>query len=246
MGDLYALARPRSLAERPVLVRFRLNTPQRSRSVLARARKTSCMATSAAHRTQRELLDEIAQARGAPITANGSDEVVAMATTPRDAAGDAHSEWTLLDRSVHAMEARDWPAVLVPLSAASLEAPSFPYRVRDLMEQHALAPDRLWLEIDSSQAVLDFAGVARALAARHAVGCRMPIDEAFEERALLPELVAAGASFAWVQPGRALSIADDLSALIAGRSLLRRARMHGMRVIGPVDLSPDMVPPADP
>lgn len=204
------------------------------------------MATSEAHRTHRDALHEIAQARGAPVTANGSDEVVAMATIPRDASGDAHTEWTLLDRAVHAMEARDWPAVLVPVSGASLEAASFAYRVRDLMEEHGMVPDRLWLEINSSQSVLDLPGVTRALALRHPVGCRMPIDEAFEERALLPELVAAGASFAWVRPAHARSIADDLSALIAGRSLVRRARMHGMRVIGPADLSPDLVPPADP
>lgn len=204
------------------------------------------MSTSEASRIRRDLLDEIARARGAPITANGSDEVVAMATSPRDPAGDADTEWTVLDRAVHAMEARDWPAVLVPVSAASLEAPSFPYRVRDLMERHGLPSDHLWLEIASSDEVLELPGVVSALATRHPVGCRMPIDDAFEERALLPDLVSAGVSFAWLEPGDARSIADDLSALIAGRSLLRRARMHGMWVIGPADLSPDMVPPAGP
>lgn len=201
------------------------------------------MSTSEVNRTQRDLLHEIAEARAAPITASGSDEVVAMAVSPRAAAGDADIEWTALDRAVHAMEARDWPAVLVPISAASLEAPSFPYRLRDLMERHRLLADRLWLELDSSASALELAGVVNALAARHPVGCRMAIDDAFDERALLPDLLAAGVSFAWLQPGDARSIADDLSALIAGRSLLRRARMQGMWVIGPADLSPDMVSP---
>lgn len=204
------------------------------------------MSTTEANRTRRDLSDEIARARGAPITANGSDEVVALATMPREPAGDADTEWTMLDRALHAMEARDWPAVLVPLSAASLEAPSFPYRVRDLMERHQVPPGRVWLEIDSSQAALELAGVVRALANRHTVGCWMPIDDAFEERSLLPELAAAGVSFAWLEPGDARSIADDLSALIAGRSLVRRARMHGIRIIGPADLAPDMVPPTAP
>lgn len=204
------------------------------------------MSTSEAVPTQRDLLEQITLARGAPITSVESHEVVAMAATPRDAAGDAGTEWTMIDRAVHAMEARDWPAVIVPVSSASLQSPSFAYRVRDLMDEHELAPDRLWLEIESSRSALGLQGVVRCLAERHAVGCRMPIDEAFAERALLPDLVGAGVSFAWLQPADARSIADDLSALIAGRSLLRRARMHGMWVIGPADLSPDMVPLAAP
>lgn len=204
------------------------------------------MSTSEATPTQRDLLEQITRARGAPITTTGSDEVVAMATSPREPAGDAATEWTMIDRAVHALEARDWPAVIVPVSSASLRAPSFAYRVRDLMEQHELAAHRLWLEIDSSQSVLGLQGVVRCLAERHPVGCRMPIDDAFDERALLPDLVAAGVSFAWLQPAGARSIADDLSALIAGRSLLRRARLQGMSVIGPPDLEPDMVPPLGP
>jgi EAL domain-containing protein (putative c-di-GMP-specific phosphodiesterase class I) len=213
--------------------------------VMSTARRAT-VSTDEATRTHRDLLEEITRARAVPITATGSDEVVAMATSPREAAGDVATEWTMLDRAVHAMEARDWPAVIVAVSGASLASPSFAYRLRDLMEQHHLPADRLWLEVDSSHSVLRLPGVVRALAQRHLVGCRMPIDDAFEERALLPDLVATGISFAWLEPGDARSIADDLSALIAGRSLLRRARMHGISVIGPPDLSPDMVPPPVP
>ena len=205
------------------------------------------MSTSEASRTtHRDVLHAIGAARGAPVTANGSNEVVAMALSPRDPAGDPGTEWMLLDRAVHAMEARDWPSVIVPISRASLTAPSFTYRLRDLAEQHDMPTDRIWLEVDSSKAALELAGVVSALAQRHPVGCRMPIDRALEERALLPDLVTAGVSFAWLQPGDARSIADDLSSLIGGRSLIRRARLHGVVTIGPADVCPDMVPPLAP
>lgn len=202
------------------------------------------MSTEEASRTNRDVLHEIAMAHGAPVTAADSDEIVAMAMAPRDATGDATTEWTMLDRAVHAMEARDWPAVIVPVSGASLAAPSFAYRVRDLLEQHRLLTDRVWLEIASAESAIEFAGVVRSLADRHTVGCRIPIDDALGQRSLLPELMAMGVSFAWLQPGNAQSVADDLSALIGGRSLIRRARVHGISVIGPPDLAPDMVPPS--
>ena len=201
------------------------------------------MSTSEASRSREQLLRQVTEARGAPVTATGTGDVVAMAVSPRDALGDADAEWTMLDRAVLAMEARDWPAVIVPISRASLRAASLAYRLCDLMEQHGLEDDRLWLELDSSLTALAVPGTVAALARRHTVGCRMDGADAFSERALLPDLAAMGLTFAWVDDDGAGEPDGSLSALIAGRSLVRRGRVHGITIIGPEALGTDMAPP---
>ena len=188
----------------------------------------------------------IADARAVPVSRVDSPEVVAFAMAPHDSPCDADIEWTLLDRAAHAMEARDWPAVIVAISGASLAAPSFAYRVRDLAEHHGLDPRRMWLEIDSPADALARPGVVRTLAIRHPVGCRIDDAHALNDRVLIPDLVDAGVSFAWLRPAYGATVADDLSALIGGRSLVRRARTHGLRVIGPAELGTHMMPPAGP
>lgn len=197
-------------------------------------------------RTAVGVREQITQARGVPVTRADSAEVAAFAMQPRDAVGDAATEWSVLDRAVHAMEARDWPAAIVAISSASLAAPSFAYRVRDLAEDHGIDPRRIWLEIDGPASALALRGVVGTLAIRHAVGCRLDGDHALDERALIPDLAQAGVSFAWLEPGTAACVADDLSALIGGRSLVRRARTHGLRVIGPPELGTDLTPPIGP
>lgn len=190
--------------------------------------------------------EQITHARGVPVARSDTAEIAAFAIQPRDALGDAPLEWTVIDRAAHAMEARDWPAVIVSISSASLAAPSFAYRVRDLAERHGLDPRRIWLEIDSPSAALALRGVVGTLAARHSVGCRIDGDHALDERALLPDLADAGVSFAWLEPGEGATVADDLSALIGGRSLVRRARTHGLAVIGAAELGTDFTPPIGP
>ena len=197
-------------------------------------------------RTALGVHDQITQARGMPVVRTDSAEVAAFAMQPHDALGHAHLEWSVLDRAVHAMEARDWPAAIVSISSASLAAPSFAYRVRDLAEQHDLDPRRIWLEVDSPSAALALRGVVGTLAIRHPVGCRIDGDHALDERALIPDLAEAGVSFTWLQPGDGITVADDLSALIGGRSLVRRARTHGLMVIGPAELGTDLMSPIGP
>jgi hypothetical protein len=150
-------------------------------------------------------------------------------------------EWDLLDRGVHAMEARDWPAIVAPISGESLRAPSMAYRLRDLMERHGLPTDQLWLEAAASEDVLASAGVVRGLARRHRVGCGISLNAGFGDRALLPDLAALGISFIVLHPEPDRSVASDLSAMIIGRSLSRRARAYGMTSIGPADLDTDVV-----
>jgi len=155
-------------------------------------------------------------------------------------------EWDMIDRAVHAMEARDWPAVIVPISHPTLTAPSIAYRVRDLMERHGLPADRLWLEVATPDDVLGAPGVVRALAGRHRVGCGVSIEEGFGDRALLPDLATAGISFVVLHPEPDRSVASDLSAMIIGRSISRRARANGMTTIGPPDLDADVILPPVP
>lgn len=197
-------------------------------------------------RTAPGLADQITQARGMPVARTESAEVAAFAIHPRDALGDTDLEWTLLDRAVHAIEARDWPAVIVPISSASVAAASFAYRVRDLAEQHRLDPRRLWLEVDSPATALALCGVVRTLAIRHTVGCRMDGAHALDERSGIPELIDAGVSFTWLEPTGDHTVANDLSTLIGGRSLVRRAHTYGMSVIAPAGLGADMTPPSPP
>lgn len=197
-------------------------------------------------RTAAGVTEQITQARGTPVVRTDSAEVAAFAMQPRDALGDAAIEWSVLDRAVHAMEARDWPAAIVAISSASLAAPSFAYRLRDLAERHGLDPRRIWLEVDSPSAALALRGVVGTLAIRHAVGCRIDGDHALDERVLIPDLANAGVSFTWLHPGDGITVADDLSALIGGRSLVRRARTHGLMVIGPAELGTDLMPPIGP
>lgn len=192
-------------------------------------------------RTAVGVRQRITQARGIPVVRTDSTEVAALAVQPHDALGDAHLEWSVLDRAVHALEARDWPAAIVAISSASLAAPSFAHRMRDLAEQHGLDPRRIWLEVDSPAAALALRGVVGALAIRHAVGCRIDGDHALDERVLLPDLADTGMSFTWLRPGDGMTLADDLSALIGGRSLVRRARTHGLMVIGPPELGTDLM-----
>jgi EAL domain-containing protein (putative c-di-GMP-specific phosphodiesterase class I) len=155
-------------------------------------------------------------------------------------------EWDLLDRGVHAMQARDWPAMLAPISRDLLRAPSVVYRLRDLMERNGLPADHLWLEVAASDDVLKTPGVVRALARRHRVGCGISLDEGFGDRALLPDLAAVGISFIVLHPASDRSVASDLSAMIIGRSLSRRARAHGITTIGPPDLDADVILPPMP
>lgn len=204
-------------------------------------------ASSGITREQRQqVLDRITHARGFPVVHRDSDEVAAFAMTPREPLADAALEWSVLDRAVHAMEARDWPAAIVPITRDSLAAPSFAYRVRDLAERHGVDPRRIWLELDSPDAVLALPGVVGVLSVRHRVGCRIDGAHAMEERIHVPDLAEAGITFAWIAPGSARSLADDLSMLIGGRSLVRRAHTHGIQVIGPSALDADMTPPLGP
>lgn len=152
-------------------------------------------------------------------------------------------EWDMVDRALHAMEARDWPAVIVPISRPTLAAPSIAYRVRDLVERHGLDPHRLWLEIASSEDVLDAPGVVTALARRHRMGCGVRLDEGFEDRALVPELSKLGITFMVLHAGQERSVASDLSAMIIGRSLSRRARAHGITTVGPAEVDADVILP---
>ncbi len=182
--------------------------------------------------------------RAVPVARPASDEVAAFAMQPQRAAGAAGAEWDLLDRAVLAMQARDWPAVIVPISAASLGAPSCAYRVRDLAERQAVDPRRIWLHVESARAVLHAPGVVSALAIRHHVGCTIHGADALDVRASIPDLVDAGVSFAWLEQATGSSAAGDLAALIGGRSLVRRARTHGLVVIGPAELGCHLMPPA--
>ena len=166
-----------------------------------------------------------------------------MAGAPTDPGGDADDEWASVLRVVHAMLARDWPAVIVRVSERSLQSPGFADRLDDLADHHALRAGRIWVEADSSDALLGAPEVAEQLAQGHLLGVRLDVARGFRERALLPDLASLGVSFAWVEPADGHSVADDLSGLIVGRSLVRRAQAHGMGVIAPPELDGDLVPP---
>jgi hypothetical protein len=195
-------------------------------------------------RTAGGIAHLIADARADAVTIADAPEVVALAMLPRDALGEADLEWTLLDRAVLAMQARDWPAAIVPISAASLRAPSFAYRVRDLAERHHIDPRRIWLEVDSPATALAAPAVVHTLSVRHVVGCRIHGGHALDQRAAIPRLAEAGVTFAWLDAPDGRPMADHLPSLIGGRSLVRRARTHGMKVIGPPGLGCHLVPPA--
>ena len=201
------------------------------------------MATSEATGTRGAVLRRIADARGAPVVHRRSRQLAAMAAAPAEPEADADDEWIALLRAVHAMLARDWPAVIVPVSARSLQAPGFADRLDDLADHHALRAGRIWLEADAAESLLDAPEVSEQLAQGHLVGVRLDVARGFRERALLPDLAGLGVSFARVEPADGRTVADDLSGLIVGRSLVRRAQAHGMAVIAPQELDGDMVPP---
>lgn len=139
------------------------------------------------------------------------------------------------------MRERDWPALIAPVSGATLAIPSLAHRLRDLVTTHGVHDSQLWLEVMSSADVLDAPRLVSMLARRHSVGCSVHIDEGFEERALLPELAALGISFIVLHPGKDRCVASDLSAMIIGRSLSRRARANGITALGPTDLDADIL-----
>ena len=201
------------------------------------------MATSEATGTRGAVLRRIADARGEPVVHRRSRQLAAMTAAPAEPEADADDEWIALLRAVHAMLARDWPAVIVPVSARSLQAPGFADRLDDLADHHALRAGRIWLEADAAEALLDAPEVSEQLAQGHLVGVRLDVARGFRERALLPDLAGLGVSFARVEPADGRTVADDLSGLIVGRSLVRRAQAHGMAVIAPQELDGDMVPP---
>lgn len=204
------------------------------------------MTTSEATGSRGAILRRIADAHGAPVRHRRSHRLVAMAATPREASGDADEEWLAVLRALHALRGRDWPAVIVPVSAGSLHADGFADRLDALTEQYGLAPGRLWVQVESSEAALSAPEVVQQLAHGHMAGVRLDVSQGFRERALLPDLAALGVSFAWLEPADGRCVADDLSGLIVGRSLVRRAQTHGMAVIAREDLQADLVPPASP
>ena len=106
------------------------------------------MATSEASRSREQLLRQVTEARGAPVTATGTGDVVAMAVSPRHALGDADAEWTMLARAGLAMEAPDWPASIVPHPPASLPPPA---PEGDLVPQLCLPAERIVPEILNKQ-----------------------------------------------------------------------------------------------
>ena len=201
------------------------------------------MATSEVTGTRGAVLRRIADARGAPVLHRRSRQLAAMAAPPADADADADDEWIALLRAVHAMLARDWPAVIVRVSAHSLQSQGFADRLDDLADHHALRAGRIWLEADAAESLLDAPEVSEQLAQGHLVGVRLDVARGFRERALLPDLAGLGVSFARVEPADGRTVTDDLSGLIVGRSLVRRAQAHGMAVIAPQELDGDMVPP---
>lgn len=171
----------------------------------------------------------------ATCTADGTVAAIALGNVPLE------GEWDRLERGVHAMEARDWPAVLAPISRGLLQTPSLVHRLRELMDRHGLPADHLWLELAASDDVLEVPAVVRALARRHRVGCGINLDEGFGDRALLPELATMGIRFIVLHPGPGRAVASDLSAMIIGRSITRRARAHGITTIGPPNLDADVI-----
>lgn len=201
------------------------------------------MATSEVTGSRGAVLRRIADARGAPVLHRRSRELAAMAAAAAGPDADADDEWIALLRAVHAMLARDWPAVIVPVSGRSLRSPGFADRLDDLADHHALRAGRIWLEADAAESLLDAPDVAEQVAHGHLIGVRLDVARGFRARALLPDLAALGVSFAWVEPADGRTVADDLSDLIVGRSLVRRAQAQGMAVIAPRELDGDMVPP---
>lgn len=187
-----------------------------------------------------------ARTRGVPVVHRSSGQVAAMAVQPHEASGDADDEWLSLLDALHALRARDWPAVIVPVSGRSLAALGFADRLDDLVEQLELPPGRLWIEIASSREVMTASRVVKQLARGHMVGVQLDVSQGFRERGLVPDLAALGVAFAWLVPADGRSVADDLSGLIIGRSLVKRAQAHGMAVIAPAELEADLVPPASP
>lgn len=201
------------------------------------------MATSEVVGSRGSVLRRIADAQGAPVVHRRSGQLAAMAGAPAEPGGDADDEWASVLRVVHAMLARDWPAVIIRVSDRSLEAPGFADRLGDLADHHGLPAGRIWVEADSSDALLTAPDVVEQLAQEHLMGVRLDVARGFRERALLPDLASLGVSFAWIEPADGRSVADDLSGLIVGRSLVRRAKAHGMAVIAPPELDGDLVPP---
>lgn len=169
-----------------------------------------------------------------------------MAVQPHEASGDADDEWLSILDALHALRARDWPAVIVPVSGHSLAALGFADRLDELVEQLALPPGRLWIEVASSRDVMTASRVVKQLARGHMVGVQLDVSQGFRERGLVPDLAALGVAFAWLVPADGRSVADDLSGLIIGRSLVKRVQAHGMAVIAPAELEADLVPPASP
>ena len=187
-----------------------------------------------------------ARTRGVPVVHRSSGQMAALAVQPHEACGDADDEWLALLDALHALRARDWPAVIVPVSGHSLAALGFADRVDDLVEQLELPPGRLWIEVASSREVMTASRVVTQLARGHMVGVQLDVSQGFRERGLVPDLAALGVSFAWLVPADGRSVADDLSGLIIGRSLVKRAQAHGMAVIAPGSLEADLAPPTSP
>lgn len=204
------------------------------------------MATSETTGSRGAILRRVADARGLAVMHRTSHRFAAMAALPREAQGDADDEWLAVLRAVHALRARDWPAVIVPVSGESLASPGLAARLDDLVARNDLRPGRLWIEVDSSGAVLSEPEVVAHLTQHHMIGVRLDVAQGFRERALVPELAELGIAFAWLAPTAGRCVADDLSSLIVGRSLVRRAQAHGMAVIAAAELEPDLAPPFAP
>lgn len=188
-------------------------------------------------------LRRIVDSRGVPVVHRSSRELAAMAMVDDGSAVDADDEWLAVQRAIHALLAREWPAVLVPVSELSLGTPGFADRLDDLADHHALRPACIWVKATSSGALLAAPETTEQLARGHLVGVRLDVAHGFRDRALLPDLATLGVSFAWIDPPDGHTVVDDLSGLIVGRSLVRRAQALGMAVIAPPELDGDMVPP---
>ncbi len=204
------------------------------------------MATSEVTGSRGAILRRVADSRGLPVMHRTSHRLAAMAALPREAQDDADDEWLAVQRAVQALRARDWPAVIVPASGESLASPGLAARLADLAARNDIRPGHLWIEVDSSDTVLSQPEVVEQLARDHMIGVRLDVANGFRERALVPELAELGIAFAWLAPTAGRCVADDLSGLIVGRSLVRRAQAHGMAVIAAAELEADLVPPFTP